>query len=311
MKADSLIGIAGSSTRWSFVIRILVLLPGSLSVSSFAASQIEVNGGSLSVGSSLSVGELHIDADSTLGGTGTIIGDVTVRGVVNPSLSGASPASLHVQGNTTFIAGSSFRCRATTHTQSDQLNVKGEVSGSCMVQPSKASGAVPVTNAVITSLSGSYNNFSLSTADAFNWRLVTLGDDLLLTDLIGDSDANGLPDWYELQYFSERTGTDPNGHGDSDRLTNEEELIAGTDPTDGSSVFAITTLSHQGGSIYRVEWPSVAGRKYSLYCRSDLMSAPVPLVLDELATPPLNSVLIDSSLDRIFIHGTVERTGGQ
>jgi hypothetical protein len=53
----------------------------------------------------------------------------------------------------------------------------------------------------------------------------------------GDSDGDGFPDWWEKEYFGPGAILDPNvpgrdGDADGDRLTNWDEFIRGTDPTD-------------------------------------------------------------------------------
>ena len=55
--------------------------------------------------------------------------------------------------------------------------------------------------------------------------------DLLATDIVHDSDQNGLPDWWENYYFG-HTGVDPNGNADGDGRSNFEEFLHGTDPND-------------------------------------------------------------------------------
>jgi subtilisin family serine protease len=37
---------------------------------------------------------------------------------------------------------------------------------------------------------------------------------------IVDTDTNGLPDWWELQYFGHLTGTNPNADADHDGMSN-------------------------------------------------------------------------------------------
>lgn len=46
-----------------------------------------------------------------------------------------------------------------------------------------------------------------------------------------DTDSDGLPDWWEIQYFGDLS-QDPCGDFDGDTLANLEEYEAGTDPTD-------------------------------------------------------------------------------
>ncbi len=55
---------------------------------------------------------------------------------------------------------------------------------------------------------------------------------------IVDADGNGLPDWWEELYFG-RTGVDPNGDADQDGLSNLQEFVADTNPTDASSALRL------------------------------------------------------------------------
>ena len=52
--------------------------------------------------------------------------------------------------------------------------------------------------------------------------------------LIPDVDGNGIPDWWELQYFS-HIGNNPNADPDGDGLSNLQEYQNGTDPTLGDT----------------------------------------------------------------------------
>ena len=61
-----------------------------------------------------------------------------------------------------------------------------------------------------------------------------------------DTDGNGLPDWWELEYFGHLTGTDPNADPDHDGMSNLAEWIAGTNPTNAASVSAsVRGVRHQ------------------------------------------------------------------
>jgi hypothetical protein len=59
----------------------------------------------------------------------------------------------------------------------------------------------------------------------------------------GDTDGNGLPDWWELKYFGVLTGTPPNGDADRDGAANLFEYLTGTNPTNAISYFHITRLT--------------------------------------------------------------------
>lgn len=301
------------TNAWRQSAGLLLILLFMAPYEAHAISRIDIHGGSLFVGASLSVGELHVDAGATLGGTGSIIGDLTVEGSITPSVQVPSPASLYVYGDVVFVAGSSFHCHAASHTQCDGLTVNGTLSGTCVVVPTKASGAVPVDKIVCGLKFGTFSGFSLSPADEGNWRLETSGGVLYLTDLVGDSDSNSLPDWFELEYFFVRTGTDPDGHGDDDGMTNQEEWIAGTDPTDGSASFKMGPIvrhppADDGIALgFYIEWPSVAGRHYELYYGSAVDSR-VNVMHSHAASPPTNIFYFKTGLDTMFVHGTVERS---
>jgi hypothetical protein len=85
-----------------------------------------------------------------------------------------------------------------------------------------------------------------------------------------DSDGDGIPDWWMIQYFGHITGQafdqslaqdDPNGTG----MTTMQDYIAGTDPTDPTSVFQVLVAppASPGGNVTLV-WTAVAGRSYSV-----------------------------------------------
>jgi subtilisin family serine protease len=106
-----------------------------------------------------------------------------------------------------------------------------------------------------------------------------------------DTDGNGLPDWWEQQYFGHLTGTDPNADPDHDGASNLAEFLAGTTPTNFDSALRLTALSAAGTNGVVLEWPGVAGRYYRLLGATNLLSGFNSLVRTNLAaTPPLNTV---------------------
>ena len=89
-----------------------------------------------------------------------------------------------------------------------------------------------------------------------------------------DSDGDGIPDWWMLQYFGHPTGlasdnTLATQDYDGDGLSNYQEYIAGTDPTSANSVFRVSKINLASG-LARVTWTSVAGKTYSLYGSADV-----------------------------------------
>ena len=69
-----------------------------------------------------------------------------------------------------------------------------------------------------------------------------------------DSDGDGLPDWWMLAYFNHPTGQDgdqslANEDADGDGMSNLQEFLAGTNPTDPGSVFRITAINIVGNDV--------------------------------------------------------------
>jgi subtilisin family serine protease len=108
---------------------------------------------------------------------------------------------------------------------------------------------------------------------------------------MADTDNNGLPDWWELQYFGQRTGINPNGDLDGDGAGNHAEFLAGTVPTNALSVLRLSLQVLDGGNQLTLEWPSAAGRYYRLLGSTNLDHGFDTVVQSNLsATPPLNLV---------------------
>jgi Tol biopolymer transport system component len=94
-----------------------------------------------------------------------------------------------------------------------------------------------------------------------------------------DSDGDGIPDWWMIQYFGHITGQafdqslaqdDPNGTG----MTTLQDYIAGTNPTNPDSVFQAQVVApvSPGGSV-TLTWSAVAGRTYSVQYKDSLDDA--------------------------------------
>ncbi|MFO8027694.1 MAG: hypothetical protein R6U56_08530 [Opitutales bacterium] len=56
--------------------------------------------------------------------------------------------------------------------------------------------------------------------------------DALFGAIFADDDGDGLPNWWESEFFGSNTAADPNAdEPDGDGLTNLEEYELGSDPT--------------------------------------------------------------------------------
>jgi hypothetical protein len=89
-----------------------------------------------------------------------------------------------------------------------------------------------------------------------------------------DHDDDGMPDGYEVRYnFDPFNPDDATEDFDGDDHTNVDEWVAGTDPTDPDSYFAVINVE-MTSSPYTVTitWKSVEGKYYAVYYSDDEMS---------------------------------------
>lgn len=101
---------------------------------------------------------------------------------------------------------------------------------------------------------------------ALQGKVVTGGRLDLLRSV--DSDANGLPDWWELDHFG-HINVDANADPDHDGASNYGEFIAGTDPNnEASGLHVLQTTNGAGG--FQVTWSSVPGKTYTVQYTQDL-----------------------------------------
>ena len=82
---------------------------------------------------------------------------------------------------------------------------------------------------------------------------VAVGDDLTLTT---DSDADGIPDYWEYEHFFNNTTVSSNSDYDGDGFLDVEEYIAGTDPMNPGSFLQIAEFLSLGGGLWRIVWDS-------------------------------------------------------
>ncbi len=102
-----------------------------------------------------------------------------------------------------------------------------------------------------------------------------------------DADGDGMPDEWELTYFSSAIVTAATDDPDHDGLDNLSEWIVGSDPTNSVSCFSIRNSASEDG--FTVEWsPCIADRLYRILW-SDSLTNSVLTVLQENMEYPQNS----------------------
>ncbi len=110
------------------------------------------------------------------------------------------------------------------------------------------------------------------------------------SDFMWDTDDDGLPNFWEFQYFGGTTSGNPSIDSDGDGHSNLAEYIAGTHPLEKTSVFrARQSIQKEGGETRCViEWDSIEGREYSIWSRGNLTLGGFTL-LDSGIPYPINA----------------------
>jgi Tol biopolymer transport system component len=94
--------------------------------------------------------------------------------------------------------------------------------------------------------------------------------DLFVLTLGGvDSEPDGMDDDWEVAFFGDLSHTGP-ADTDSDGATDLQEFLAGTDPTNGNSVFRVLTVAPAGGGAKTLLWSGNPTRSYRAEFKDDL-----------------------------------------
>lgn len=104
---------------------------------------------------------------------------------------------------------------------------------------------------------------------------------------VADTDADGLPDYWEIQHFGDLTTTDGSGDQDSDGLSDLDEYLAATDPTADSSSFVFFSGTPQA-STNIIRWASATNRTYTILHMTNLLESFSVLESGIAGTPPVN-----------------------
>ncbi len=112
-----------------------------------------------------------------------------------------------------------------------------------------------------------------------------------------DTDADGLSDGWELWHFGSTTQTTGSADSDSDRLSNADEEIAGTDPTNAASaLIQFAPLSQAAGREVVLSWRSATGRTYAIDSAAPIESGFTNRVQARIgSTAPVNISTVDIS----------------
>jgi len=105
-----------------------------------------------------------------------------------------------------------------------------------------------------------------------------------------DRDGDGLPDWWEYDFFGSKTNALPGSDTDGDSLDNGTEYCIRSNPLDARSGFTLRLVRRLDGAGL-VSWPSSSGHTYRVELATNLLKpgAFAALTNGLEPTPPLNT----------------------
>lgn len=134
--------------------------------------------------------------------------------------------------------------------------------------------------------------------DPINWLAASPTPGKASPTPADDSDIDGLPDSWEMAVFGSldaAAGGDP----DQDGMSNLQEYVAGTNPTDPASAFRARIVFADNGAC-RLEFNAVSGRTYTLHS-ADQIDGPWEIAGDlPIPGPGAIQVAIDPSHQKQF-----------
>ena len=78
-------------------------------------------------------------------------------------------------------------------------------------------------------------------------------DDLEIVAMAADTDADGMPDYWELRHFTNGLAVAGDGDADGDGVGNRDEYIADTAPADPASVLRVLGFVREQDA-FRLDW---------------------------------------------------------
>ncbi|MEN8254746.1 MAG: phosphodiester glycosidase family protein, partial [Verrucomicrobiota bacterium] len=145
-------------------------------------------------------------------------------------------------------------------------NGKANIDGTFTVLDSGAAiGTHTILTAAASGISGSFDTVNLPNA---YWSHEIGATTLSVThhSPAGDADADGLPNWWEVQYYGGLTTANTNDICSNGVNTVEDAYVAGFDPTNSLAGFLISDLT---GNI--LQWDEATGRVYTVYWTTNLL----------------------------------------
>lgn len=261
----ALTGLAGSILNITGTPSAVTFSVGANGTSTTYAGSIANGSGTTSL-TKTGAGTLTLEGTCSHTGATTISsGTLKIAGSFGPSpLSVAANAVLEVNGsvssNSLTLQSNSTLVRPLG-TSMGTLHLTGNagLAGTLAVSPQP--GVTFGRFTILTHAGTRTGTLSLTGAPAgVPAQLVYAANEVVL--YLDDTDQDGLPDSWEQTHFGNLFQT-PAGDHDGDGQSNASELLTGTNPASGTSMFAATAVPAPSDKIL-LSWPSVPGRIYRI-----------------------------------------------
>lgn len=112
-----------------------------------------------------------------------------------------------------------------------------------------------------------------------------------------DLDVDGIDDYWEMAKFSDLITATTESDTDGDASKDQSEYLAGTDPNDASSIFAMSQAAEVDGSDIVLRWHTENHKYYYVEKSADLKVGWVKIPGNIAATPPENTYRVTDGFD--------------